>query len=796
VLYPENIAQKLGFDTIKEYLLKLCASSLGQRYVHNMRFVNEFDKLRPLLQQTSEFKEILTTGENFPGAYYLDVTPSLKKAKTVGAFLLEQELIDIKRSFETLIDCVTFLNTKGEDYPALHMLSKGIALNESLPGQIGAIIDDNAVVRDNASQELSTVRREMRKQQQQLRKTLESIFKSSKNSGYVPDGTSLTVRDGRMVIPLNVEHKRRVKGFIHGESSTGQTVFLEPTEVLEGNNKIRELEYAERREVVKLLTVLTNQIREQLEPLERAYRFLGVIDFVRAKARLAIELSAELPSLVNERIIDWENARHPLLFLAHKALKKEVVPLNIGIDVSHKVLLISGPNAGGKSVCLKTVGLLQYMVQCGLLIPLNADSKVGVFKDIFIDIGDEQSIENDLSTYSSHLTNMKFVIKNSSKKSLVLIDEFGTGTEPQFGGAIAESILKELVSIGAFGVITTHYSNLKQFAERTEGVQNGAMRFDVQKLEPYYMLEIGKPGSSFALEIARKIGLSNTVIDHAKELIGSDHTDMDKLLRDLERDKLRINNRERSLKEKERSLKRELEKYEEVNTNITGKKKEILNEAKEEAAKLLADTNKEIEKTIRHIKENKAEKKETKQARTKLTALKEKVRPEKINRKDPELEVVGGTIAVGDYVRLIGQEVVGQVVGERGKDLEVVIGELKSNIKRNRLEKVLHTAVKSIRKEKRKENLKGIDLNQKNANFNSRIDVRGKRAEEILPIVEQFIDEAVMFGILEVKILHGTGHGILRDIIRQRLKEEPQVSSFKDEHVEHGGAGITVVSLK
>lgn len=795
MLYPENIEEKLGFDKIREHLLRLCLSPLGHRYVNNIRFVNQFDKLKPLLLQSAEFKEILITKEAFPASNYVDVTSSLKKVKVEGAFLLEQELIDIKRSFETLIACARFLNNKEEQYPSLSMLSRGLDLNENLPGEIGVIIDDNGVVKDNASADLATVRREVRKEHQQLRKTLESIFRSSRNSGYVPEGTSLTVRDGRMVIPLNAEHKRKVKGFIHGESATGQTVFLEPAEVLEGNNKIRELEYAERREVVKLLTKLTDAIRVQLEPLEGAYRFLGVIDFIRAKARLAIELEAELPSLVKEPVINWENARHPLLYLAHKALKKAVVPLNINIDSTHKVLLISGPNAGGKSVCLKTVGLLQYMAQCGLLIPIDVDSKVGIFKDIFIDIGDEQSIENDLSTYSSHLTNMKFVVKNSSQKSLILIDEFGTGTEPQFGGAIAESILKELVGIGAFGVITTHYSNLKQFAEKTDGVQNGAMRFDVQKLTPYYMLEIGKPGSSFALEIARKIGLPQDVIEYAKELLGSEHTDMDKLLRDLERDKLRVNKRERSLKDKEKSLTRELEKYEEVNTNITGKKKEILNQAKEEAARLLSETNKEIEKTIRHIKENKAEKKETKQVRTKLESLKNKVKPEEITHKDPELKVIGGTIVVGDYVRLIGQHVVGRVVGEKGKDLEVVIGELKSNIKRKRLEKVLHTAVKSLRKEKRTESLHSKKLNQKNAHFKTQIDVRGKRAEEILPIIEQYIDEALMFGVQEVKILHGTGHGVLREMIRQQLKEEAQVTSFKDEHVEHGGAGITVVSF-
>ena len=795
MLYPENIEEKLGFDKVREHLLKLCLSSLGQYHVNNIRFLHQMEKLNPLLQQTAEFKTIITTGEAFPSAYYFDVTPSLKKAKMKGTFLLEKEFLDIKRSFETLITCMHFLNSKKKVYPALYALTCGLSLKESLPGEIGAVIDGNGVVRENASPDLVIIHREMRKERQQLRKTLESIFQLSRKNGYVPEGSALTIRDGRMVMPIHAEHKRRVKGFIHGESATGQTVFLEPAEVLESNNKIREIEYAEHREIVKLLTMLTNKIREQLAPLERAYAFLGMVDFIRAKAKLAIELFAELPTLVEKPMIQWKNARHPLLFLAHKALDKPVVPLNISIDDAHKILLLSGPNAGGKSVCLKTVGLLQYMIQCGLLIPLDMDSKAGVYKDIFVDIGDEQSIESDLSTYSSHLTNMKFIIRKSSKKSLLLIDEFGTGTEPHFGGAIAESILKELVGIGAFGVITTHYSNLKEFAAQTEGVQNGAMSFDIEKLAPYYTLEIGKPGSSFALEIARKIGLPNEVVERAKELLGKEHFNMDKLLRDLERNKLRVNNREHTLKEKEKSLKQELEKYEEVNANISEKKKEILNQAKEQAAKLLADTNKEIEKTIRHIRENKAEKTETKQVRIKLASHRNKVKPERVKSKNPEIKVVGGAIAVGDPVRVIGQEVIGQVVGKKGKDLVVVIGQLRSIIKHNRLEKVLSPDRKNLRTGKYIASSESRNIYQKNANFHSQIDVRGKRAEEVLSIVEQFIDQAVIFGVPEVKILHGTGFGVLKNIIRQRLKEEPQVISFKDEHLEHGGPGITVVSL-
>lgn len=795
MLYPKDIERKLGIDKIKELLEENCLSSLGKHFVDKLSFSTQYSEVVKWLKQTDEFKAILTSGENFPSSHYYDVFEYLSQSKIEGSFLLEEPLLKIRNSLQTIIECIKFLKGS-ESYPELSLLVQRVHLDAGLIAKIDQVIDEKGVVKGSASSDLREIRHGIKSEQQQLRKTLDSIFKSSRDKGYVPEGSTLTVRDGRMVIPLHSEHKRKLKGFIHGESATGQTVFMEPTEVLEANNRLRELEYAERREIVKLLTLLTDEVRKQLIPLQSAYRLLGMIDYIRAKAKLAIILEANLPGLIDDQVVNWENARHPLLYLSHKSLNKTVVPLNIRLDHSSSLLLISGPNAGGKSVCLKTVGLLQYMVQCGLLVPVQENSKMGMFGDIFLDIGDEQSIENDLSTYSSHLTNMKNMLKSASDTSLVLIDEFGTGTEPNFGGAIAEAILDDMVSKKVFGVITTHYGNLKEYADKTEGVQNGAMRFDIQKLEPLYLLEMGKPGSSFALEIARKIGLSNDVIDRAKELVGSDHTDMDKMLRDLERDKTRVMNRERTLKETERRLKQQLARYEELNEEIVGKKKEIINKAKVEAERLLSETNRQIEKTIRHIKESKAEKKETKKVRAKLADLKSKVKPEAEQRKGSAVKVLEGEIIVGDFVRLKGQEVIGEVIAIKGKDLEVMIGELKSNIKRNRLEKVSRRLAKSSVKKPKRENLQGIDINRKMAEFNSTLDIRGKRAEEVLPLLQNFIDEAVLFGMQEVRVLHGKGYGVLRDIIRQRLNEEPQVNSFADEHVERGGAGITVVSLK
>lgn len=795
MLYPKNIDYKIGFDKIRQLVDGFCLSNLGKNYVRKLTFSSKHSEVVKWCQQTKEFYQILSLGENFPSSNYHDVTEALEKAKVENAFLSEDELLRIKTSLDAIIDCSAFLNKRKEDFPRLFQLAHLVQDNNSLSQQIDQVIDEKGQVKDAASRELKEIRNGIASGQRKLRKTLDSIFRACNKNGYVPEGASMTIRDGRMVIPLNAEHKRRIKGFVHSESATGQTVYMEPEEVLDGNNQIRELEYSERREIIKLLTKLTNQIRVQVPELKKSYQFLGMMDFIRAKAKLAIKLDASLPKIIDSQLMNWQQAYHPLLKLSHEEAGKTVVPLNIRLDEENSILLISGPNAGGKSVCLKTVGLLQYMVQCGLMVPTDSDSDFGIFDSMFIDIGDEQSIENDLSTYSSHLNNMKYVLKNANEASLVLVDEFGTGTEPNFGGAIAEAILDAMVGKKVFGVITTHYGNLKEYAENTIRVQNGAMRFDIQKLEPQYMLEIGKPGSSYAIEIARKIGLGQPVIEKAKELVGQEQTDMDKLLRNLERDKARVLKREKSLKDTERNLKQQLVKYEQLNEEITNKKKEIINKAKGEAERLLADTNREIEKTIRHIKENKAQKEETKKARERLGELKDRIKPSDETKKESKTKVIPGEIEIGDYVRLKGQDVIGEVVSRKGKDLEVVMGSLKSNIKLNRLEKVARQLGKSVKKEWKRESLMGVDLNRKMAEFNSTLDVRGKRADEMQPLLQDFIDEAVMFGQREVKILHGKGHGILRDIIRQRLKEESQVAQFADEHVERGGAGITVVTL-
>ncbi len=793
MLFPKDIEGKLGFDKVRELVKGRCRSQLGSEMVDRLRFISEFDLIRKLLNQTDEFRRLLQAEEAFPSEYYLDVRPSLEKARVEGSFLDERQLRNISLSLATINNSVKFLRSRQESYPFLFALTDDLDVSIDLVASVDRKIDDEPRVKDNASQELQRIRRGLSQKHQQVRKTLESEFRSAAREGFIPDGASITVRDGRMVIPVASEYKRRVKGFVHDESSTGQTVFIEPASVLEGNNELRELEYAEKREIIKILTELTDSLRAHLPSLKKAYRFLGLIDFIQAKARIAMELGAIMPSIKNEPFLSWEGARHPLLYLSHRKQNKEVVPLNIRLNEQQRILIISGPNAGGKSVCLKTVGLLQLMLQSGLLVPVEERSEFGIFEDVFIDIGDEQSIENDLSTYSSHLSNMKFFMKHCGQESLCLIDEFGTGTDPQFGGAIAEAVLKEMKNRRTFGVITTHYSNIKNYAENEEGLINGAMKFDMTHLQPLYMLEVGKPGSSFSLEIARKIGIPGEVIQYAREAIGNKAIDVDNLLLKLERQKQKIVERDRKLKEKEQEVNQLQSKYRSLTEELEVSKKSIINKAKQEAASLLKETNREIEKTIRHIKENKAEKKETRKVRQKLSDLRDKV--DKPSVKEPEIRVVAGEIGVGDAVRILGQEVAGEVLSLKGKAAEVQFGDLKSTVKLSRLEKVSKGQSKKINKQ-RYSGTKGIDLNQKLSTFSSTLDVRGKRAEEVFSLVDRFIDDALLFNIDEVRILHGKGDGVLRQVIRDHLRKLNVAEIIADEHVERGGAGISVVQLK
>ncbi|MEA5257526.1 Smr/MutS family protein [Arcicella aquatica] len=812
MLYPQNIEQKLGFDRIREHLNELCVSSLGRAFVNKIRFADNYDLIQKMIRQVAEMKDILQfEPQAFPAQNYLDVNHQLSKAAIEGAFLTEEEFFDLKLSLRTIQECLRFFDNKEpEAYPQLRELvgtafSADLNLRQILDS-LDKVIDDRGKLKDNASPELQAIRRRIQSQEIDLRKKLESILKMARSNGWISDDFSLTLRGGRMVIPIAAEHKRKIKGFVHDESDTGKTVFMEPTEVLEANNEIRELESAERREIIRILMELTTRVRPHVPVLRKAYTFLGIIDFIRAKARLAIEINGIAPLSLNSQIVDWKNAVHPLLFLSFKKQGKKVQPLSITLDSDQRILLISGPNAGGKSVTLKTLGLVQYMYQCGLLVPMAEHSTIGIFRSVFIDIGDEQSLENDLSTYSSHLTNMKYFLINSDRKTLFLIDEFGTGTEPTLGGAIAESILEDLNRSGAYGAINTHYTNLKTFADRTKGLVNGAMRYDAEHLEPLYELEIGKPGSSFAIEIAYKIGLPKAIIDKSKQKIGNQQVSFEKLIKELEIEKKVFADKNVENAQKQRKLDQLLEQYNSLKTYLDTEKKTILNTAKVQAKELIKNTNQKIEATIKEIREQGAEKLATKEIRQDLVDFQESLVLEKVAAKKPspkeekekeereEIEVILGEISVGSLVRIKGQEALGEVLSLRGKDAEIAIGDLKTTVKINRLEKISRKEFKQRTTSVTK--IVGVDMNDKLMNFSFNLDLRGKRGEEALVEVDKFMNDAIMVGYNELRIVHGKGDGILRNLVRQHLRGYKQVASTQDEHADRGGAGVTLVSMK
>jgi DNA mismatch repair protein MutS2 len=807
MLYPQNIEQKIGFDKIRELIAEKCVSSLGRAFVEKIRFSDDYKIIDRLIRQVAEFKLILQTESSFPEQNYIDVSEALARASIEGAFIGEDQFFEIKLSLRTIQQIIHFFKNKDETiYPELKTLTSNslpVSDNEGWSGvisQIDRIIDERGKVRDSASPELADIRRRLIAEQSDLRKTLERILRTARNSGWIGDEMSLTIRDGRMVIPILSEHKRKLKGFVHDESATGQMAFVEPAEVLEANNEIRELEARERREIVKILEKLTAFLRPHVPALRKAYLFLGIVDFIRAKAKFALSINATAPLLVENQSLEWYRATHPLLYLAHQKQNKAIVPLSIKLDHDNRIVLVSGPNAGGKSVMLKTIGLVQYMAQCGLLVPASPDSKVGVFKNIFIDIGDEQSIENDLSTYSSHLTNMKHFVNFSNKFTLFLIDEFGTGTEPSLGGAIAESILEQLVRSKAYGVINTHYTNLKVFANKNSGTINGAMKFDAEHLEPMYELEIGKPGSSFALEVAQKIGLPKHVVDNAKRKLGTQQIDFEKLIKELEIERKVFADRNKEFIEKNLQLKNTLEQYNGLKSFLEIEKKKILNDAKAQAKELLKETNRKIETTIKEIREGKADKDITKLIRQELQNFETKeLILEKVEEQKPaseEWELENGEIAIGSFVRIKGQATIGEILSLKGKDAEIAIGELKTNVKLNRLEKMSRKDFREAVKESIKPRMTGIDLNEKMMNFSFNLDLRGKRGEEALGPVDSLMNDAIMLGYPELRIIHGKGDGILRTLIRQHLRSYKQVESMSDEHADRGGQGVTIVKMK
>ncbi|MEQ8907448.1 endonuclease MutS2 [Ekhidna sp.] len=784
-VYPQDIEEKLGFDQVRAQLIRFCQSIRGEQLATKAKPTEKYEVLVKWLNQAKEMIRLKGSSEDKVSFEFPDIDDYLTQVKVPGSFLDPQDFHELKRGVNTLTSWVTFFQKKGGEYPELLALSSHIEIDANLSIHIDKTIDDRGEVKDSASRELSEIRSKISKSERAVRSAIQKILKKAKDDQFSDEDSTLTVRDGRLVIPVKAEHKKRIQGFVHDESATGQTVYLEPGEVLDLNNQVRELKYAEKREVIRILIALSDHVRANLKDLKNGSGLLEKLDFIHAKALLANHINGVVPSVEKSTSFSLVNAIHPLLYLSHKASGKPVIPMNLTLDHEKRVLIISGPNAGGKSVALKTVGLLQYMLQTGLPVSVNEESRMGMFSSIFIDIGDTQSIEDDLSTYSSHLTSMKFFLKHTDKKSMFLIDEFGKGTEPQFGGAIAESVLHELNKKRAFGIVTTHYQNLKKIGDETPGLVNGAMKYDLDALEPLFELEVGKPGSSFAFEIAGKIGLPKDIIETARKKIGSSHVAYDQLLNQLEKEKAKFEKLTKKLEKDQSDISKVRKDYEDLRSMLDEDKKRILKEARKEASHILESANKEVERVIREIRESKASKERTRAAREKLDQKKSDLQP-KPEKKAKELKE-------GDVVKVVGQESTGTIQKIKGKQAEVLFGSLKSIVSTDKLQKANDAPQVSYQKKVKK---LGIDISSKMANFNYELSIRGMRADEAMSKVESFIDEALLVGVDEIKIVHGKGHGVLREIVRNVTKGHPSIASVEDEHADRGGAGISIIKLQ
>ena len=841
MIYPSNFENKIQFSEIRSLLKDYCLCQLGKDKVDEMAFSGDVVVINTMLRQTREFRRLQEESDDFPLQFFFDMRESVKRIRLEGTHLEENEIFDLRRSLETIAAIVRFLDRGSDegvyDYPTLHELTDGVLTFPEILRRIDQILDKYGKVKDSASPALADIRMQLHKAEGSVSRTLYSILRAAQSEGLVDKDVTPTVRDGRLVVPIAPGLKRKIKGIVHDESSTGKTVFVEPTEVVEANNRIRELEAEERREVVRILVDFTKLVRPYVNEIIYAYLLLAEIDFIRARAEFAVLVGGIEPEVQAAPVIDWISSRHPLLWLALKKQDKPVVPLDITLTRDRHILIISGPNAGGKSVCLKTVGLLQYMLQCGLSVPMSERSTVGVFKNLMIDIGDEQSIENDLSTYSSHLLNMKNMMRQANDGTLLLIDEFGTGTEPQIGGAMAEAVLNQFVKKQAWGVITTHYQNLKHYADSHDGIANGAMLYDRHEMRPLFQLAIGQPGSSFAIEIARKTGIPEEVIKEASEMVGSDYIQSDKYLQDIVRDKRYWENKRQNVHQREKELERTVARYEKEIADLEQSRKDILRKAKEQAEELLKESNKKIENAIREIRESQAEKEETKRIREELNEFKagvseidakanddliakkirqiqerkERHKKHKDEKAERERQAAaklreaaskaakkeGRNLEVGDSVKIRGLSTVGKIESMDGKNATVIFGGMRTKMPASRLEYVDMAEAKkedvapvfNVSRETRE------TIDNRKLNFHQDLDVRGMRGDEALNAVMYFIDDACLVGMSRVRILHGKGNGILRQLIRQYLATVPSVTSFRDEHVQFGGAGITVVDI-
>ena len=796
MLYPVNFEHKIGFDSVRSLIDEKCAGSWGVEEAEKISFSNDFDTIVASLTLINEMMSLITDSNALPVPVVIDLRQQFADTKAEGTFLETKDLIALKKNISTLRELVKFISDADPNrFPSLINFVKDTFTFANIENRIDSIINRFGDVKDNASPNLAQIRRDIIISQNSVSKIMRSVLNKAAEDGFIDKDVTPSLREGRLVIPVSSMNKRRIPGIVHDESATGKTVFIEPTAVVEVNNRIRELENEERREIIRILTEFTNFVRPYYDDILNSCLLVAKIDAIRAKALFSIDIKAIKPYLYSDCRIDWYEARHPLLEKSLTRQGKKIQPLNIRLNKKQRILLISGPNAGGKSVCLKTAGLLQYMLQCGLPIPIHERSNAGIFQSIFIDIGDEQSIENDLSTYSSHLINMKNCIKYSNGKSLLLIDEFGTGTEPQLGGAIAEAVLNRLNTNHVYGIITTHYTNLKHYAAQTEGIVNAAMLYDRNKMQPLFMLSIGTAGSSFAIEIARKIGLPDDVINAASKIVGEEQIDFDKHLQDVARDKRYWEQKRAKIKEEEKKLQSLTEHYDALVQDIKKKEKEIIRNAKEEASQIIKNSNAKIENTIRAIKESAADKNITQTERRELENFKKSL--DKQLEKQPTVKQPQD-FHKGDRVRIKGQNIAGTIDAVNGKTAIVFFGQIKSTVDVSKLEHLTASQLKEMEKYSTNavaNTKKGFDMRERQLNFSQDIDVRGMRVDEALQAVIYFLDDAQMFNVSRVRILHGTGTGALKSAIRDYLYQSSIVKSFKDEHVQFGGAGITVVDL-
>ena len=805
MIYPQNIEQKIDFQVIRDGLKGCCMSSLGKERVDAMQWLTHYPTVCDLLSRVREMMALLSDPAlAFPHGEIYDLREALSRIRIEGLFMDEAELFSLRKVLDYAAQLERFFATLDKvKYPLLSCES-GVGRPNSLESRVGspksnigfliasidAILDRYGKMRDNASPELARIRKEISASQGSVSRALNAILRQAQAEGILDKDASPTMREGRLVLPVPPAYKRKIGGIVHDESATGKTVFIEPQQVVEANNRIRELEGEERRERIRILLEITAKLRPEVPQILETENYLGEVDFLRAKALFAIDMHAIVPELSKHPMIDWREAYHPVLLLNFRRQGKTVVPLTIRLT-DNRILVISGPNAGGKSVCLKTVAMLQYMIQCGLPVPMNEASKMGFFKQLLMDIGDEQSIEDDLSTYSSHLRNMKHFVRYADAHTLLLIDEFGTGTEPMIGGAIAEAVLSQLNEQRAFGVITTHYGNLKHLAERTEGIINGAMLYDRGQLKPLFQLSIGQAGSSFAVEIARQIGLPETIIQRATDIVGEEHIDYDKHLQDIARDKRYWENKRQNIRQREKHLEEKIAHYEEQLASIKAKKRAIIEEANAEAADLLRKSNATIERTIREIKEAKAEKKATQAARQKVESLKTKV--ERQAGKTSPTSKTSKTITTTQSTK---QPKVLRDLSDLKiltKNPAKLLQEQEANNRASGSRILGQVRISNVTDE----------LRRKKLSFNRELDIRGLRVDEALEILIAYIDDALMVNAEQVSILHGTGTGALKQVVRDYLAERQKSMRrlksgdivFHDGDPDRGGAGITIVEL-